>query len=55
MATNHTKIASDIMLLLDDGYVYYSLPFLKSLSVNNNSWAKVTLHVMMNCQTKCNT
>ncbi len=48
IATNHAKITFDIMLLLDDGYVHYSLPFLKSLRVNNNNWATITLHVITN-------
>lgn len=35
----------NIFLLMDDNYVYYSLPFMYSLIKNNSAWAEIVFHI----------
>ena len=39
------KTDFNVMLLIDDNYVYYSTPFIYSLIVNNNLWANIKIYI----------
>ena len=40
------KTNFNVMLLIDDNYVYYSTTFIYSLIVNNNSWANIKIFIV---------
>ena len=44
-ATERVKERMDILLLIDDAYLFYSIPFIYSLIKNNQVWAELYIHV----------
>ena len=46
ISNNKNKTDFNVMLLIDDNFVYYSTTFIYSLIVNNNSWANIKIYIV---------
>lgn len=47
LSQNIKKIDVNVMLIIDNDFVYYSMPFIYSLIKNNKEWARGNVIMFM--------